>query len=138
MTTLVNDTGFTADDWNHGFVDLDQIAANDGGPLAVNLASDVDLLALESLLDRIDLIRIDFPSFADGRGFTHALNLRRMGYTGRLRAKGHVIADQYAMARRSGFNEVEIDNELAARQPEEQWLRRANWQAQDYQSRLRA
>ena len=27
---------------------------------------------------------------------------------GRLRARGHVIADQYAMVRRSGFDEVEI------------------------------
>jgi hypothetical protein len=49
-----------------------------------------------------------------------------------------VIADQYAMARRSGFDEVEISDDLAARQPEAQWLRRANWQAHDYQARMRA
>jgi uncharacterized protein (DUF934 family) len=60
-----------------------------------------------------------------------------LGYTGRLRAKGHVLADQYAMARRSGFDEVEISADLAARQPQDQWLARANWQAHDYQSRLR-
>ena len=80
----------------------------------------------------------DFPSFADGRGFTLARRLRLIGYKGRLRARGHVLADQYAMARRSGFDEVEIDDALAERQPEDQWLRRANWQAHDYQSRLRA
>jgi uncharacterized protein (DUF934 family) len=50
---------------------------------------------------------------------------------------GPVIADQYAMARRSGFDEVEISDELAARQTENQWLRRADWRAHDYQSRLR-
>ena len=61
-----------------------------------------------------------------------------MGYTGRLRAEGHVIADQYAMARRSGFDEVAISDDLAARQPAAQWQTRANWQAHDYQSRLRA
>ena len=61
-----------------------------------------------------------------------------MGYVGRLRAAGHVIADQYAMARRSGFDEVEIGDDLAARQPEAQWLSRADWRAHDYQSRLRA
>jgi len=50
-----------------------------------------------------------------------------------------VIADQYAMARRSGFDEIEISPELASRQPEEQWLFRANeWQEYDYQARLRA
>ena len=79
----------------------------------------------------------DSPSSADGRGFTIARRLRLMGYEGRLRAKGYVIADQYAMARRSGFDEVEIPDELAARQPEGQWLARANWQAHDYQNRLR-
>ena len=63
--------------------------------------------------------------------------LRLRGYTGRLRARGHVIADQYAMARRSGFDEVEVTDEIAARQPEDQWLFRADWRAHDYQSRLR-
>jgi len=63
--------------------------------------------------------------------------LRLMGYRGRLRAKGHVISDQYAMARRCGFDEIEISEALAARQPEADWLFRANWQKNDYQSRLR-
>jgi uncharacterized protein (DUF934 family) len=48
-----------------------------------------------------------------------------------------VLADQYAMARRAGFDEVEITAALAARQGQEQWLFRANWQAHDYQARLR-
>jgi len=41
------------------------------------------------------------------------------------------------MARRSGFDEVEISDDLALRQPEDQWLCRTNWQAHDYQARLR-
>ena len=48
-----------------------------------------------------------------------------------------MISDQYAMARRAGFDEVEISDELAARQPEAEWLFRSNWQQHDYQSRLR-
>jgi len=60
-----------------------------------------------------------------------------MGFTGRLRARGHVLADQYAMARRSGFDEVEIDDALAQRQPEDQWQARADWSAHNYQARLR-
>lgn len=139
MSVLVTDSGFASDDWSHGFLPLDQFAANDDAVvLAVDLQSDADLSTLNGRLDRIDLIRIDFPSFADGRGFTHARNLRRMGFAGRLRAKGHVIADQYAMARRSGFDEVEIDADLAERQPQDQWLRRSKWQSHDYQDRLRA
>jgi uncharacterized protein (DUF934 family) len=61
-----------------------------------------------------------------------------MGFKGRLRARGHVLADQYAMARRVGFDEVEISDDLATRQPADQWLARADWQAHDHQSRLRA
>lgn len=139
MSIIVTDTGFAPEDWTHGFLASDQWAANDdAGARAVDLQPDSDLSALEDHLDRVDLIRIAFPSFADGRGFTLARRLRRMGFTGRVRAAGHVLADQYAMARRSGFDEVEIDAALAERQPEEQWLARANWRAHDYQNRLRA
>ena len=139
MSILVTDQGFEADDWTHDIIPLDQLAANDSAPVvAVDLASDADPSALADRVDSIDLIRVDFPSFADGRGFTIARRLRLMGYQGRLRAKGHVIADQYAMARRAGFDEVEIDEDLAKRQPQDQWLRRADWKAHDYQSRLRA
>ena len=131
MSVIVTDLGFGADDWQGGFVE----AAN---ALAADISSDTDPDDLRDDLHRLNMIRIDFPSFADGRGFTIARRLRLMGYSGRLRAKGHVLADQYAMARRSGFDEVEISDDLAARQPEPQWLARADWRAHDYQSRLRA
>ena len=139
MNVIVTDSGFQSDDWTVPFTTLDQLAANDDAAVvAVDVPSDADALELSGHLDRIDLIRVDFPSFADGRGFSIARNLRRMGFVGRLRARGHVLADQYAMARRSGFDEVEIDEALAARQPEDQWLARADWTAHDYQRRLRA
>lgn len=137
MNVIVTDTGFALDEWTTGFVALADLAANDCGAVAVDLASDADPADLADCLQRINVIRVDFPSFADGRGFTIAAMLRRMGFQGRLRARGHVIADQYAMARRSGFDEVEIDATLAVRQPEAQWLARADWQAHDYQARLR-
>ena len=136
MSILVTDSGFAADDWTGGFHAPDHSAANDQRT-AVDLQPDADLAALADRLDRIALIRIAFPSFADGRGFSLARHLRRMGFAGRLRAKGHVLADQYAMARRSGFDEVEIDEVLATRQPEEHWKARADWRAHDYQARLR-
>jgi uncharacterized protein (DUF934 family) len=135
MSMIVNDTGFVADDFNCGFVALDDVAAN-GCDYGVDLPSHTQLDALAGLLNA-PMIRIDFPSFADGRGFTLATLLRSAGYRGRLRAKGHVIADQYAMARRAGFDEVEIDDAIAARQPHDQWVARADWQDHNYQSRLR-
>lgn len=122
MNVIVTDTGFDPD--------------TETGPW-LDLTSDTDVAQLKDRVDEAALIRIDFPSFADGRGFSIARQVRLMGFQGRLRAKGHVLADQYAMARRSGFNEVEIDDELAARQPEDQWLARADWRAHNYQARLR-
>ena len=101
------------------------------------LGPDDDPAALADRLSDLDLIRVAFPRFSDGRGFTLARTLRRMGYAGRLHAAGHVIADQYAMARRTGFDAVEIDADLARRQPEDQWRARGDWKAHDYQSRLR-
>ena len=122
MSVIVTDTGFGSDDWRGE---------------ALELASDTAPETLSEAAKGQVMIVIDFPSVADGRGFTLARLLRVRGYTGRLRARGHVIADQYAMARRAGFDEVEIDDALAARQPEDQWLFRADWRAGDYQARLR-
>ncbi len=135
---LVRDCGFQDDDWRGEFIrwsgEDDHSALPDRAALDVeNTAQAEDVVPL---FERIVLIRIAFPSLTDGRGFSLARHLRLLGYRGRLRAAGHILADQYAMARRNGFDEVEIDPALAERQPEEQWLFRANWQAHHYQVRL--
>ena len=132
---IVTDTGFSSVRAAESFVLPDALPQSDTA-LAVDLASDADPTAIADRIGDIALIRIDFPAHTDGRGFTIARQLRRLGYRGRLRAAGHVIADQYAMARRSGFDEVEIDAHLARRQPEDQWLARASWQDHDYGARL--
>jgi uncharacterized protein (DUF934 family) len=137
MSVIITDTGFGPETWNGSLVPLADLAANDDD-LGVDLPSTADPHALRGRLGSIPMIRVDFPAFNDGRGFTIARTLRAMGYTGRLRARGHVIPDQYAMARRSGFDEVEISDEAAERLTEAHWRTRANWRAHDYQSRLRA
>ncbi|MYM55736.1 DUF934 domain-containing protein [Thalassovita mangrovi] len=134
MSVIVTDIGFRADDFDGDIIPLAEAAE---AAVSVELAPDADPQALVGRLTALKLIAINFPSFADGRGFTIARQLRRMGYQGRLRARGHVISDQYAMARRSGFDEVEISAEQAARQPETEWMFRADWQNHDYQARLR-
>jgi uncharacterized protein (DUF934 family) len=131
MSVIVTDTGFAPDTWDKGFCTE---AAND--LCALDLGSDADPHSV-NLNPKLEMIRIDFPTSADGRGFTIARQLRLRGFTGTLRAKGHVLSDQYAMARRAGFDEVEIDDDLAARQPQSDWLFRSNWQEHDYQARLR-
>jgi len=133
MSTIVTDRGFAPDDWTAPIVALEDARPGVG----INLAASADPMELAGRLRDTPLIRVNFASFADGRGFTIARRLRLMGYKGRLRAAGHVIADQYAMARRAGFDEVEISAGIAARQPQDQWQFRADWRAHDYQSRLR-
>jgi uncharacterized protein (DUF934 family) len=133
VSVIVTDEGFGPDDWQGPIVPLGERVAEE----AVDLASDAPLAALDAVPLDLRLVRIAFPKAADGRGFTLARLLRLRGYRGRLRAHGHVIADQYAMARRSGFDEVEIDEALAARQPEPQWRARADWRRHDHQARLR-
>ena len=135
---LVRDTGFHDDDWSGEYTRWSSAsslsALTEGAALDVGNA--VPAEDIVPAFERIALIRITLPSYLDGRGFSLARHLRLLGYRGRLRAYGHILADQYAMTRRSGFDEVEIDSDLAERQPEEQWLFRANWQSHDYQERL--
>ncbi len=138
-TVIVQDTGFIVDDWAGPLLDWD-VATQGGADPEVGYGLDVpNTVTAEQLkpyFNSVAMIRVSFPSSADGRGFSIARSLRLLGYTGRLRAHGHVLADQYAMARRVGFDEVEIDAALAARQTEDQWLARANWQSHSYLSQL--
>ncbi len=139
-TVLVNDTGFVEDDWTHGFLDWDvstQASYEQQPGYAIDVPNTATADQLVPFFKDAVILRIAFPSSHDGRGFSIARHLRLLGYKGRLRAYGQVLADQYAMARRCGFDEVEISATLAARQPEEQWLYRANWTDHWYQERLR-
>ncbi|GHE05730.1 hypothetical protein U879_04220 [Defluviimonas sp. 20V17] len=124
MTVLVTDRGFGPADPPPGEV-LDLGPADPLEPLAGRLAA-------------LSLIRITFPTAGDGRGFTLAQRLRDMGYRGALWAAGAIIADQYAMARRAGFDAAEIPDAMAERQPQDQWLYRADWRAHDPRQRLRS
>jgi uncharacterized protein (DUF934 family) len=134
MTVIVTDRGFTPAAPVDA-VTLADIATHRG---ALDLAHTDDPVVVEPYLASLTLIRVAFPAFSDGRAFTIARRQRMAGYEGELRATGPVIADQYAMARRVGFDAVEIPDDLAARQPEAQWRARADWQAHHYQARLRA
>mgnify|MGYP000371467201 CR=1 FL=1 len=87
-------------------------------------------------LDGVERIDVAFPSFADGRGYSLGMELRRAGYEGHLRAVGHLIADQYAHARRCGFDDIAISAADAERQSESQWLEQIDRVDATYQTRL--
>jgi uncharacterized protein (DUF934 family) len=135
MSVIVTDAGFSAAP-ERQIVSLADLTAE---TTAVDLAHTDDPAALDAALERLTLIRIGFPAFNDGRAFTIARRLRTLGFKGQLLALGPVIADQYAMLRRVGFDGAEIPDEIAARQPADQWqFRAADWQAHHYQAKLRA
>ena len=105
------------------FADLSaELAAQTNAPLGVHVANNVKAAELEPLFGRLALIAIAFPSATDGRGFSLARQLRQRGFTGTLRASGPLFSDQFPQALACGFDEVEIPDANAARQPVEQWL----------------
>lgn len=60
---------------------------------------------LQEDIGRFKVIAVDFPKFADGRGYSIAYLLReRMGYQGELRAIGDVLRDQLFYMQRTGFD----------------------------------
>ena len=91
-------------------------------PLAVWLARKEEILArrqpvgiwLESSegpetiaddLQHFTIIGVNFPKFADGRGYSTARLLReRFAYSGEIRALGDVLRDQLFLLRRCGFD----------------------------------
>ena len=76
--------------------------------IGVRLEPADDPHELEEHLGRIALIEISFPKYTDGRGYSQAQLLRRrLGYTGELRAVGHVLRDQILYMNRSGFDAFE-------------------------------
>ena len=85
-------------------------------PLGVRLRNADPVDALSGVLDRLELIALEFPKFSDGRAYSQARGLReRLGYAGELRATGDVLIDQALFMRRCGFDAYEIAD--AARAP---------------------
>lgn len=137
MTITINDTGFITDALaGMAFTPLADISDAEATEIALDLPSHVPAHEVAPCFERLSAIRIAFDHFSDGRGFGLARQLRQLGYTGHLRATGHLIADQFYHARRCGFDDVEISQELGARQPHQQWSSRANWQKTSYQDVL--
>lgn len=144
MSKIITDAGFQSDDWVFDFHSPQQISelladGPDTAPAAIALDVDgeYDVTELLVWLDQIDLIRIRFDAFSDGRGFSKARQLVALGFAGRLRATGPLIPDQFSALLRAGFTEVEISEGQANRQPEPQWLAQSATIGHSYQQRLR-
>ena len=67
------------------------------------------------LIGRLAVIAVDFPKYADGRGFSHAARLVRAGYAGEIRAVGDVLIDEIPLMRRVGFTAFEVSHATTRR-----------------------
>jgi uncharacterized protein (DUF934 family) len=104
-----------------------------GGQTGVHVPNTVNLQTLKLYFNSVALISVAFPAFNDGRGFSIARRLRRLGFTGILRATGPLIADQYAYALACGFDEIALPDAVASRQPAEHWQKAADAISLSYQ-----
>lgn len=113
--------------------DLATTPEGEGAKFSVTIANNTPLSLLAPHFARLGRIVLTFPAFSDGRGFTLARRLRQAGFKGALRASGPLIADQFAYALACGFDEIEISESMAARQPPQHWQRARRATSAGYQ-----
>ncbi|MEM7506777.1 MAG: DUF934 domain-containing protein [Pseudomonadota bacterium] len=118
------EAGETLPDAGRILVPLERLEQALASPLeiGVHIPNDTDPKSLIPHFGRLAMISVDFPSFADGRGFSIGRCLRGEGFVGRLRATGPVISDQFTYLMQCGFDEIALPDAVASRQPLEDWL----------------
>ncbi len=83
--------------------------AGRNAPLGVALPPEAQPEEIAPFLDRLALVAVRLPKSKDGRAFTQIRALREHhGFTGEVRATGHVLPDQYAMLLRCGVSTIEV------------------------------
>ena len=106
---MANDDTELPDNLEHVLVTLTrylELQRNQGVlPAGVIVAPADDVQLLAPYVEQLHLIAIDFPTYTDGRGYSHARLLRkRMNYVGELRAMGDVRADSILFMARAGID----------------------------------
>ena len=72
--------------------------------IGVWITSDDDIEMLAPHCKNLPAVAIHFPVFADGRGFSQARLIQRMGFKGELLAVGNFMQDQLFYLKRCGFD----------------------------------
>lgn len=94
-------------DWGVYVDHSDSLVAR-AGRLGVAIPNDLDTAELVAIAAKFELIAVDFPSFADGRAFSQAQQLRRFGFSGQIRAQGDVTWDRLRFMHRCGIDAMEV------------------------------
>ena len=78
-------------------------------PLGLRLDPGFAVEEIAEILGDVELIKIVFPKFTDGRGYSMGWLLRsRLGYKGEMRAVGDVLFDEMQLMVRCGFDAFEV------------------------------
>ncbi len=82
-----------------------ELAPNTTGELGVWITPEDDIEALAEHIHKASVVAIDFPVFADGRGFSTARWVReKLQFKGEIHAVGHFMQDQLHYLKRCGFD----------------------------------
>jgi uncharacterized protein (DUF934 family) len=130
MPQILKDTLVVSDNWMLVDENADSIPAGDillsyqqwqnfadqlsnhSGSIGIWLDGHAEIEQIIEPLLNLPLIAINFPKFADGRGFSAARLIReRYNYSGELRAIGGFIRDQLYLLKRCGFNAFQFSDE---------------------------
>lgn len=140
MTRIWMETGFVNDDpWvieneetkagsnEKAILGLDDfltcVAESDEAGFGVLINPADDVRRLGGHLDRVALVALAFPTFSDGRAFSHASLLRsRLGYQGEVRAVGDVLIDHIPLMLRCGIDSFAVTNATALKRLSENRL----------------
>ncbi|MDO9708833.1 DUF934 domain-containing protein [Paracraurococcus lichenis] len=83
--------------------------AGRNAPLGLLLDPATQPEEIADLLPRLSLVQVALPKSKDGRAFTQARALREhFGFTGEIRAAGHLLPDHARMLRRCGVTTVAL------------------------------
>ncbi len=131
MQNLINQNAILNDEW-HLLDSADEasslVNAIVSGDFALNnaeavmaakcgilLTPDAQLEDYKALLSAVPLVAIEFPAFADGRGYSLARLLKeRYQFEGEIRAIGDVLIDQLFFMKRCGFDTYALKDGLSA------------------------
>jgi len=130
MPQILKDTQVVSDNWILLDENADSIPAGDillsyqqwqnfadhlsnhSGRIGIWLEGHAEIEQITEPLLNLPLIAINFPKFADGRGFSAARLIKeRYNYAGELRAIGGFIRDQLYLLNRCGFNAFQFSDE---------------------------
>ena len=105
--------------------------------IGLSIAPDIGVEALRGLVTRVALIVIEFAERLDGRGFSTAVNCRRLGFCGELRVRGRFIPDQYHHIKACGIDSIALPFDMIDRHTELQWRKAFSSFPLGYQERSR-